>query len=79
MTHADWPEFNEAFLRESTVEIAVQVMGKMRGTISVAPEATQDEAVAAAKGDDGIASHLEGKEIRRVIYVPGRILNFVVG
>ena len=53
-------------------------MGKVRGTISVDSDATQDDAVAAARADEGIARHLEGKEIRRVIWVPGKILNFVV-
>jgi leucyl-tRNA synthetase len=79
VVHAQWPEYDEAVLVESSVEIAVQVMGKVRGTIEIAVDADQDAAVAAARADAEIEKHIEGKTIRRVIFVPGRILNFVVG
>ncbi len=74
---APWPAWDPALLVEATIEIAVQIMGKVRGTISIAPDATEDVAVAAATAEEAVARHLEGKTIRKVVYVPGRILNFV--
>ncbi len=74
---AGWPEHNEAFLVVDTIELGVQVMGKVRGTISIAPDASEEVAVAAAKKIEGVMAQLEGKEIRRIIYKEGRILNFV--
>ena len=52
--------------------------GKRRGEIRVPREAGEDEAVAAARADGGVARHLEGKEVTKVILVPGRLLNLVV-
>ena len=74
-----WPDYDEDWLQEDSYELAVQVMGKLRGTIEIAQEADEEEAVAAARSNEDVERHLEGKEIRRVIFVPGRILNFVVG
>ncbi|MEM1347350.1 MAG: leucine--tRNA ligase [Myxococcota bacterium] len=74
---AQWPSFDEQALVVDAIEIGVQVMGKLRGTITIAPDSDEDAAVAAAKADEDIAKHLEGT-IRKIIYVPGRILNFVV-
>ncbi|NNM34851.1 MAG: class I tRNA ligase family protein, partial [Gemmatimonadetes bacterium] len=74
-----WPTFDPAKAVESTVEVAVQVNGKLRGTISTAPGASQDDAVALAKGEANVAKHLEGMQVRKIIYVPDRLLNFVVG
>ena len=56
-----------------------QVNGKHRGEQLVPVGTSQDEAVAVARGHAKVAPHLEGKELRRVIYVPGKILNLVVG
>lgn len=76
--HAEWPAFNEDYLVEDSIEIAVQIMGKVRGTIQIPPDATEEVAVAAAKADEGVFKYLEDATIRRVIFVPGRILNFVI-
>ena len=75
---AKWPEHNEVYLKEETIEMAVQIMGKVRGTIQIAPEAKEAEAVEAAHADEALAKYLEGATIKRVIYKPGRILNFVL-
>jgi len=75
--YVDWPEFDEAKTVEETITIAVQVMGKTRGTIDIARDAGKDDVLAAAKQLDSVARHLEGKTIRKEIYVPGRIVNFV--
>lgn len=73
-----WPEFDEEWVEENTYELAVQVMGKLRGTVKVSRDAEQDDVVATARREEEVEKFLEGKEIRRVIFVPGRILNFVV-
>ena len=76
---ASWPEYDEAKLVEDTVEVAVQVNGKLRGTIAVARDADQDAVAAAARAEENVARHLEGVTERRVIVVPNRLVNFVVG
>lgn len=76
---ANWPEFDPAKAVESTVEIAVQVNGKLRATISVAKDAAEEMVVGAARAEENVARHLEEGEERRVIHVPGRLVNFVVG
>ena len=57
----------------------VQVGGKMRGKLEVAPDAGQDEAVAAAREIENVEKFIKDKTIRKIIYVPNKILNFVVG
>ncbi len=73
-----WPEFDEAKTVDETVEIAVQICGKLRATVAVPRDADKDEAIAAAKADARIAEQLAGKNIVKEIYVPGRIVNIVV-
>ncbi len=63
-------------MKEDTVEIGVQVNGKVRGTVSIAVDAAKDDALAAAR--EVIADKLEGKSIVKEIYVPGKIINIVV-
>lgn len=75
---APWPEAQEKFLRTDTVEVSVQVNGKMRGRVAVPVEATEAQALAIARDDPNVARHIADKAIRRSIYVPGRIVNFVV-
>ncbi|MBQ7938923.1 MAG: leucine--tRNA ligase [Clostridia bacterium] len=74
---ADWPEYDEAKTQDATVEIAVQICGKVKSTIRIAADAKQDDAIAAAKADEKIAALLDGKTIVKEIYVPGKILNIV--
>jgi leucyl-tRNA synthetase len=73
-----WPEPDPDLLTAETVTIAVQVMGKLRGTIAAAPDAPREANIAAAKADTNVARALEGKRIVKEIYVPNRIVNFVV-
>ena len=79
LEYAAWPAYDEDKLKVAKITIAVQVMGKVRGTIEVAAEASKDEILAAAKSDAAIEKYLEGKVIRREIYVPGRLVNLVIG
>ena len=67
----------EAKTVDDTVEIAVQICGKLRSTVTVSREATRDEAINAARADEKIAALLEGKTIVKEIYVPGKIVNIV--
>ena len=73
-----WPEFDEQLLKRDLVQIAVQVNGKARSTITIAPDADEATARVAAMADENVAKHLEGKEIVKIVYVPGRIVNVVV-
>lgn len=75
---APWPQYDNSLLADEKVTLGVQVNGKMRGTIQVAPDAPENEALAAAHSEAGIASHLTGKEITKVIYKAGKILNLIV-
>jgi leucyl-tRNA synthetase len=77
LAYEPWPEFVEAHLVEDRIEIAVQVNGKVRGTIEVPADADKEAVLGVAKRDDNVARHLDGKTLRREIYVPGRIVNFV--
>ena len=62
---------------DSVIDIAVQICGKLRSTITIAADADRDAAIAAAKADEKIASILDGKTIVKEIYVPGKIVNIV--
>jgi len=73
-----WPEADPALLVTETVTIAVQVMGKLRGTIAMPPDAPREANLAAAKAEANVARALEGKRIVKEVYVPNRIVNFVV-
>ncbi len=72
-----WPAYDEALIVEDRITMAVQVNGKTRGTISVSRDVTQDQAMAAAAAEPGIAKFVTGPP-RKVIFVAGRMLNIVV-
>jgi leucyl-tRNA synthetase len=76
---APYPRADPALLAAATVEVPVQVNGKVRAVIAVAPGADADALQAAARADERIARLLAGGTVRRVIAVPGRLVNFVVG
>ena len=75
---APWPEYDEAKTIDSTVEIAMQVCGKFRGTISVPADSAKDDVIAAVKANDKVAASIEGKTIVKEIYVPNKLVNIVV-
>ena len=75
---ANWPAFDEAKTRETSVKLAVQVNGKLRATVEGPAGMDQDAAEAAARSEENVARHLDGATLKRVIYVPNRLLNFVV-
>ncbi|MEO6502153.1 MAG: leucine--tRNA ligase [Jatrophihabitantaceae bacterium] len=74
----DFPEVDEAMLVEERIEVPVQVNGKVRSVISVAADADPAAVEAAARADEKVVAALQGKPTRRVITVPGRLINFVV-
>ncbi len=78
LAYEPWPEFDEALLKEDTIEIPVQVNGKLRGRIMVAADADKAAMEAAARADEKIAELLAGKMIAKTIVVPGKMVNFVV-
>ena len=76
--HAEWPSWDEAKLVTDTVEVPVQVNGKLRATIQASRGASEDEVKAAALADEGVRRHLEDGEVVKTIHVPDRLLNLVV-
>lgn len=74
---AKWPSFDEAKCIDSTVEIVVQINGKIRARLSVPTDIESDKAIALAKKDEGIAAALEGENIIKEIYVKGKLVNIV--
>ena len=72
-----WPEYEESKTVEASVEIGVQVNGKVRGTIVIPNGCAKEEALELAKKDERVASFLEGKTLVKEIYVPNKIVNFV--
>ena len=75
---ANWPTFDPAKTAEQLARVAVQVNGRVRGTVSAPVGADKEAVVALARSDANVARHLEGKELRRTVHIPDRLLNFVV-
>ncbi|MCC8118011.1 MAG: leucine--tRNA ligase [Bacteroidales bacterium] len=76
---AQWPKHNEEYLKEDEVNYAVQFNGKARFNIQLPVDATQEDAQKAALENPGAAKWIEGKQIRKVVFVPKKIINIVVG
>ena len=75
---ANWPEFDPAKCAERRTSIAVQVNGRLRGTVIASVGAGRDEVEALARAEANVARHLEEAQVKRVIHIPDRLLNFVV-
>ena len=78
LNEAEWPKYDEAKCADSTVEIAVQVNGKIKARISVAADISAPDAIAAAKADGAVAAAIDGKNIIKELYVPKKLVNIVV-
>ena len=74
---AKWPEYDEAKTVENSVEIVLQYMGKVRSRVTIPVDMPKDEVIALAKADEKIAAAIEGKTIKKEIYVPGKLVNIV--
>lgn len=78
LNEAEWPKYDEAKCADSTVEIAVQVNGKIKARISVAADISAPDAIASAKADGAVAAAIDGKNIIKELYVPKKLVNIVV-
>jgi leucyl-tRNA synthetase len=76
---ARWPAWDEGLVVEDQIEVVVQVNGKTRSKVQVARDVTQEVVVEAAQRDLAVRRFTEGNELRKVVYVPNRLLNLVVG
>ena len=74
---AQWPSYDEAKCKDATVEIVVQINGKLRARMQVAADISKEDAIAAAKADSKVAAEIDGKRIIKEIYVPGKLINIV--
>jgi leucyl-tRNA synthetase len=72
-----WPAYDPALCEEDEVEVPVQINGKVRGRIKLPKTATEEQALAAAREAPGVSNHLQGKTLRKTIWVPGKILNLI--
>ena len=77
VNEAQWPSFDEAKTVENSVEIVLQIMGKVRSRMTIAVDMPKDEVLRLAKADEKIAAAIAGKEIKKEIYVPGKLVNIV--
>jgi leucyl-tRNA synthetase len=75
---ARWPQVDESALQRDLLELVVQVNGKLRGRVTVAASADQDQLRAQALADENVQRHLAGKDVKKVIVVPGKLVNIVV-
>jgi len=73
-----WPVYDADLAADEVITLVVQVNGKLRARLEVSAEITEDEAREAALSDDNVQRHIAGREVRKVIYVPGRLVNLVV-
>ena len=79
LAYAPWPKFDAALLVESEIEIPVQVNGKLRDVIKVSVNATQADLETAAKNSEKVKPFIEGKTIKKIIVVPKKMVNLIVG
>lgn len=77
LAYEPWPQFDEALTKEDTVEIPVQIKGKLRAKIQVPADIGKEDLEAAARDDEKVAELLAGQQVVKVIVVPGRLVNFV--
>lgn len=78
--HKDhWPKVNKTFLVDDTITIVVQINGKVRAQLQMPAAATKDEVIEAARSQENVIAHIDGKEVRKEIYIPSKLLNLVVG
>ena len=77
--NSDWPVVDESALVQDSIELVVQVNGKLRAKVQVPADASKDEIEKIALASDNVQTHTEGKTVRKVIVVPGRLVNIVVG
>ena len=78
IANVEWPKYDEALCVEDTMEMVVQINGKLRSRIMMSKSATKEEMLAAAKADEKTKGWLEGKQLIKEIAIPGKLVNFVI-
>jgi len=78
LSHTEWPKFDPAYVKEDTITIAIQVLGKTPGTVEVPAGSDKATVEKAARAIPQVLAQMEGKTVKKVIFVPGKIMNFVV-
>ncbi len=78
LAYEPWPSYDAALVIDDVIEMGVQVNGKFRAAVQLARDATEEQARSVALADPKVKAHVEGKPLKKVIYVPGKILNFIV-
>ncbi len=78
MAYEPWPDFDAAKIREESIEIPVQISGKLRGRVTVPVDTPADALEQAARTDPRIAELLAGKTVVKAVVIPGKMVNFVV-
>ena len=75
---AKWPRFDPKLVQEEKVTLAIQVNGKLRGTVEVDKDVDEKEAIKLAKENENVKKFLEGKDVKKEIFVKGKLVSFVV-
>ena len=78
LAYEPWPVYDESLIKEETIEVPVQINGKLRGRVQIPAESDRDAQEAAARANPKVAALLEGKKIVKTIVVPGKMVNYVV-
>ena len=73
----NWPSYDESLMIDDLITLAIQINGKMRGTIEISPSASQEEVMAMIQSDEKFSVHLMS-DIKKIIYVPSKICNIVL-
>jgi len=79
VVNTPWPEVDETARVRDQITLVVQINGKLRARIEMAPGSDEEAAMAGAMAEANVTRHTEGKTVRKVIYIPDRLLNIVVG
>jgi leucyl-tRNA synthetase len=78
VSDVSWPSYEEGLIRENTAKLAVMFSGKARGTVDASVEASQEEVISLVSSDEKLSKYLEGERPKKIIYVPGKVINFVI-
>jgi leucyl-tRNA synthetase len=78
LAYEPWPQYDVNLIKEDTIEIPIQINGKLRGKITISVTLSDKEILEQARCEEKILPYLQGKQIIKEIYVPGKLINFVV-
>lgn len=75
---SEWPVHDEKYLQQDQITIVIQVNGKVRANIDMPADASEDQVIEVAKGDEKVAAYISNKEVRKTVYIPQKLVNFVI-